>query len=595
MAGESIDLFSSIIGNPDMMANEIASIYTQWWTARASYRQRYAEVLEYLEATDTRTTSNDANGHGHNTHRPKLTHIYDNLKSNYSQGIMPNSRWFQFDGEDNQGVSQDVKDTIEAYLRTKHRLSKFRKAANEIINDWILGECFAQVTYVNESHTDADSVVQPGYQGPRLVRIDPDAIVYNIHAKSFASSPKIIRTVKTLGEAARDIEEQPELAYQREVWDKVISNRQQFADIGAEDIQAGAQALLSGFGDYATYIKGNQIEFLEFYGDFYDVDNNKLYKNHVITVVDRMYVIRQQPVDTWNGRPMIFHGRYRKRANNLVGMGALENLVGMQYYINHLENAKADAFDDMLIPDRVIIGDVNEEITGEKGEVTYYVALGGDVKNLAPETTVLNADFKIREIEDKMELYAGAPSQAVGVRSPGEKTKFEIATLENNRSRFYQFNLQEFESDVMEEIINAEVQLARKYLASSTDTIRLEDPTTGAKIFQKIRAQDITANGKLVPKGARHFIRQSQLTQNLVQLEQIILAADPEIRQHFPSVKMARLLEELLEFEEFSLVQEYGRIPEQLKATQLQNAAQSQVQQESLVPLEDTETTTGVG
>lgn len=590
MSNESIDLFKTQIEDKHTLAVTISGFWDSWKGAKVNREKVIDEVDQYLYATSTETTGNNANGHNHTTHRPKLTQIYDNLKANYVQGLMPNDHWFEFEGEDEEAVSKEVKNGVESYLRTKHRLSGFRQTAIALVDDWISGDAFAQTIYVNEKHTMPNTGEEiQGYKGPKTLVISPKDIVFNPFAKSFKKSPKIIRTVKTLGEALRDIEERPDLAYQMEVWDKVISIRSAARSMKAEDIDKYQQAELDGFGSYANYITGNEIEFLEFYGDIYDIDNNKLLKNHCITIVDRQFVIRSQPTDTWNGSPMIFHARYRRRKNNLWGMGALENLLGMQYYINHLENAKADAFDDMLVPDRVISGDVEEEITGSKGEITYYIASGGDVKNLSPDSTVLNADFKINEIEEKMELYAGAPREGVGIRTPGEKTKFEVSQLANDRNRFFQHNMNEFEQEILEDIINAEVYLARNYLLSAKDTIRTEDSDTGIKLFKQIGKEDLTANGKLVPKGARHFSRKQQLAQNLLQLQTIVLSADPLMQTHFPSLKLAKLWEEILEFEEFNLIQPYGRVPEQLQIGRLQAAAQSTIDQENMTDLNEGE------
>ena len=188
-----------------------------------------------------------------------------------------------------------------------------------------------------------------------------------------------------------------------------------------------------------------------------------------------------------------------------------------------------------------------------------------------------------------MERYAGAPSEGVGVRSPGEKTKFEVGVLEGNRGRFFQHNMGSFEEDILEDILNAELYLARKYLGSSRDDIRLDDDTTGAKIFKQVGKSDLAGNGKLLPMGARHHAKLAQLSQNLLQFQSQILAADPAMAQHFPSVKLARLWEELLEFERYGLVTPYGRIPEQLQAQRLAGAAQRTLEEEDQVDLTEGE------
>lgn len=589
MAGESLELLNSIISNEHATATEIANRWLEWDGLREPHKRRIREVKSYVFATSTKETSNDKNDHNHSTNIPKICQIYDNLKANYISGLMPNKRWFQFEGEDKASVTVEKRQNIASYLRTKHRQNKFRSVISALVDDWIIeGNCFAMVTYLSQSHTLPDGEFVNGYSGPAVKRISPNDIVFNPIASSFKTTPKIFRSLKSLGELARDVEENPELGYEKEIFDKVAETRKLVAGSSVEEIDKSTQITMDGFGSYGAYLKGGVVEILEMYGDIFDLDSMTLLKNHVVTVVDRKWVIRKQPVDTWNGHPYIFHAGWRPRPDNLWAMAPLENLVGMQYKINHLENARADAFDSMLIADRVVIGDIEEIVTDESGAKTYFIhSEKGNVRNLSPDPTVLNADFQISATEEKMELFAGAPKEAVGVRTPGEKTKFEVAKLDDARGRLFQHKMTEFEINLLEDILNAEVEQARKNLVSGkqTETIRI-DQNSGIKTFKKISREDITANGKIIPIGARHYARQSQLAQNLAQF-MTVLAQDREMAMHFPSIPLAKTWEQLMEFEEFDLVQEYGRIPEQAEAARRTQAAQRQVQEEDQTPLEN--------
>ena len=588
MAGEAIQYLKQAIGEDDYLACIITSNWSSWDGQRTLHKSRINEVRQYVYATSAKDTSNITNDHNHTTHVPKLCQIYDNLKANYISGLMPNPRWFTFEGEDKQAVTKDTRNAIESYLRTKHRLSKFRLVVGSLVDDWLLeGNCFAQVIYKHENHTDPTGLTNPGYRGPVVKRISPTDIVFNPAASSFRDSPKIIRRVMAFGELAQAVLEQPDMKYSAVVFEKMKMLRSIASGMSVEDVNKANQYQLDGFGSYAEYVKSGHVEFLDFYGTMYDVTTNTLYKNHCVTVVDRKWVIRSQPTDTWNGHPAIFQGTYRSRPDNLWAMGPLENLVGMNYRINHLENAKADAFDLMLNPDRVVVGDVEEELDDETGAVTYYISSErGDVKNLAPDSTVLNADFQIDKLKNDMEEMAGAPRQGVGIRTPGEKTKFEVGVLENNSSRLFQYNMAEFEMSFLEDILNCEVELGRKNLAREMDTIRLDDDQLGVKLFMNVSAADITANGRITPVGARHYARTAQLAQNLMNLN-AALATDKEVMMHFSSVKMAKVWEELMEFEEFDMVQPYARIPEAAQANRLMAAAQDQVQSENMVDLQN--------
>ena len=342
---------------------------------------------------------------------------------------------------------------------------------------------------------------------------------------------------------------------------------------------------LDGWGSPSQYFRSGYVEVLQFYGDIYDIESGKLLKNHVVTVVDRMWVVQKEPLGTSSGRPNIFHSGWRTRPDNLWAMGPLDNLVGMQYMLNHLENSRADAFDQMLAPTRVIIGDVEEE--GVEAGIpggTYRIPSGeGSVHNLTPDTVVLSADNKIRALMELMEDTAGAPRQEAGIRTPGEKTATEVTSLANASSRIFLHKTQQFER-FLNKVLDAELETSRRNL-NAPDLARTIDEN-GTQLFLEITREDLTSNGKIVAAGSRHFARQAKMTQQL-QLLSNITASDPMIAQHFPSTRIAELLEESLDLEKTDLYSPYARVGEEAELMKLQAAAQTQIQAEQEVPVGD--------
>lgn len=582
---ESLD-FDLAEGQP--LATEITNNWTHWNGSRAEWRSRVEENKKYVLATSTNETTNVQNSHMHTTHIPKIAQIHDNLMANYMSALFPNDDWLRFEGGDPASEAFDKKQAVLAYLTTKNKLNNFRNTIQELVNDWIIyGNCFAGVTYRQELHQNPDTgETLPGYIGPDVYRISPDDIVFNPLATSFERTPKIVRTLKSLGELHRDVQENPELGYSQDIIDTIQKNREVLKQMTDTAVDKHVQMQFDGFGSPSLYYKSGYVEILEFYGDIYDTDADKFLKNHVITVVDRQYVIRKQPLNTWRGRPNIFHCAWRLRPDNLWGMGPLDNLVGMQYLVNHLENSRADAFDQMLDPDRVISGDVEIERRGSA--VDYYVSdpsIGGGVTHLAPDTTVLNADFQIERKEQQMEEYAGAPREAMGIRTPGEKTKFEIQTLQNGASRIFQQKITYFEEQFLEPILNAEIEVARENL-NTTDIVRILDDDFGVAEFLQITKEDLLANGTIVPVGARHFARQASLAQELLQL-QTVLQQDPMLAQHFPAENLAKAWEDLLGFKRLELFSKFGRVEEELEYERLRRAAEEQVEVESQIPLDE--------
>ena len=91
-----------------------------------------------------------------------------------------------------------------------------------------------------------------------------------------------------------------------------------------------------------------------------------------------------------------------------------------------------------------------------------------------------------------------------------------------------------------------------------------------------------TAAGKIRPVGARHFAAEAQRMQNLVQI-----ANSPiwqQIAPHVSSKTLARMVEDLLQFERFGLVKDNVAIFEQGETAKLMNSVQDTVDVEALTP-----------
>ena len=272
----------------------------------------------------------------------------------------------------------------------------------------------------------------------------------------------------------------------------------------------------------------------------------------MISVIDRSKVIRQQTNDNWLGTPPIRHVGWRIRQDNLWAMGPLDNLVGMQHRIDHLENARADAVDLIIHPVIKVKGDVDDFSYGPGERV--YVSEEGDVEFMSPDTTFLQADVQIKMYEDKMEEMAGAPKQAMGLRTPGEKTAFEVQILENGANRVFDNKVSYFEEMFLEPLLNDMLELAVRNL-NEVDTIRVLDDETQAVTFQKITSNDIRAKGVLRPIGARHFMQNANTLQNLTQLSQSGLGQNQLITSHFSGKRLALAVEQLLGLEKYKIFQ----------------------------------------
>src|SRR5690606_36344195 len=322
---------------------------------------------------------------------------------------------------------------------------------------------------------------------------------------------------------------------------------------------------VDGFDSYRHYLDSDYVELLFFYGDMYDREADEFYKNRMIVVIDRHKVILNKPHPYPLGEIPIYHCGWRPRQDNLWAMGPLDNLVGLQYRLDHIENMKADMLDLTTFPPVKIKGIVQDFTWGPLEKI--YVDQDGDVELMSPHPEVLQYNVEISAIEARMEDMAGSPKEAMGFRTPGEKTAYEVQRLENAASRIFQNKIAQFEEQVLEPLLNAMLVLAQQHLDDVT--IRILDDEFKAATFRSISRHDISANGRIRPVAARHFAEKAEVIQNLTNFYASAIGADPEIRAHFSSVKLAKMIEDLIDIEDYEIVEAYVRLTEQAEAQQL--------------------------
>jgi hypothetical protein len=175
-----------------------------------------------------------------------------------------------------------------------------------------------------------------------------------------------------------------------------------------------------------------------------------------------------------------------------------------------------------------------------------------------------------------MEEMAGAPKQAMGIRTPGEKTAFEVNQLQNAASRIFQNKTQHFEKVFIEPILNAMLEAGRRNMNYS-EVVKTFDADLGISIFAEITKEDITANGTLVPVGARHFAERAQRLQNLQQMW-MAKGSDPTVAAHLSGKTFARIMAE--ELNEPALYKDNVMVFEQMETQRMVQEAQIQMQQQ---------------
>jgi len=279
------------------------------------------------------------------------------------------------------------------------------------------------------------------------------------------------------------------------------------------------------------------------------------------------------------GYAEIYHSSWRKRPDNLWGMGPLENLVGMQYRVDHVENAKADLLDLLVVPPLKIKGYVQDFEWGPMEKI--HIGDDGDVELLQAEFDSQKLNIEVAQYQEQMEQMAGAPKEAMGFRTPGEKTAFEIQKLENASARIFQTKIQQFERDIIEPLLNSMLSLARKNVDEVTVRVLDEEQFVD---FLTLTKENITGSGSLRPFAAQHFAEKAERVQNITTFWTSGVAQDPAIAVHWSGLKLSKLFEELFDLEDYGVVSPYIRVAEQADQQRQMQSMQEQVLTEAGEP-----------
>ena len=582
MAGKVLQIQQII--DRESLAKELSGLYDKWRIQRYEKEAEWRELRNYLFATDTTKTTNSKLPWKNKTTLPKLTQIRDNLHANYMDALFPNDNWFKWEGYNLESVTAKKRVAIEAYMKNKLKESNFREAISQLLYDYIdYGNVFGEVIFENTEREDPVSgEVNLLYRGPKLQRISPFDIIFNPTAITFKDSPKFTRYVKSVGELKKDIQTRPDLNYDNAAFLKAIKARKSISAFRVEDIHKAEGFLVDGFGSLQEYYQSGLVEVLEFEGDIYDEVNDTLLENRIVTIIDRSYTIRNIENPSWLARDGKHHVGWRERPDNLYAMGPLDNLVGMQYRVDHLENLKADALDLTIHPPMKIIGDVEPFTWGP--EEVIHIPEDGDVVMMPPNSAAFQVNNEIAVLLQLMEEMAGAPREAMGIRSPGEKTAFEVQQLQNAAGRIFQHKVNKFEIEFIEPILNTMLEVARRN-ADIAELVKVMDNDLGVSDFLSITKEDITAKGKLRPIGARHYAARAQLIQNMLGIFNSPIGQ--QIAPHVSAKRLAQMVEEYMGFEQYDFIQDNIAIMEQSETQKLMNQAQEDLDIQNATPLEE--------
>ena len=563
---------------PDGLAFAIADKYVTWEAAKDAWYVNARETLENLYATDTTQIYNQTRDFDNSTHIPKLTQIRDMLITYYLDAMFSLPDFVDWEPYDHDSTDLETKNTLKNIIRQMLHDSQFKPTVRQLVEDYVdYGNAFATAVPVIEK---LDENVL--YDGPKAVRIDPCNIFFDPLASSFEKSPKIVRTIYSLGELVREAEEMPESA-------KVYKDALQIALKKRAEIRntiTGRQhneqivddmCNIAGVASWSAYYSSDLVEILTFYGDLYDIEKNHLYKNARIIVMDRSRILLNETIPNYGYYSNIFHTGWRDRKDNLWSMSPLDNLKGMQFNIDFLENKRADIFNFISNPIFIAKGDVEMPKYPFPGCV-IGLDNDSDVTMLRPDGTALQADLYIDRYMTLMEEMAGTPREAMGFRTPGEKTAFEVSQLNTAASRLFNEKVRKFEEEILEPLLTL---MLRVFLSSPNRIAKVKQvDQDGIVTFVDVNLDALSANGRFVATGSNTYTEKARIAQTILQLGNSALMADPLIANNFDPEQLAKIITYATGLDKFpELIKENARVDAELDMRKAAEFSQQQLEE----------------
>ena len=559
MSGEALTALQGF-NTPIEKAECITHYWKEWDSIREPAITKWREIEAYRYATDTSSLPSNSSAFTHSTHTPVAAAIAQDLEAIILQVTVPHDDWFTFEPMDAIAARKEQRKTIVSYLKNRHALSGFMDEVCKLRSDLVTyGNCFSMVY-----HTDESKGEREGYIGSKVRRISPYDIVFDPTGSDFVNAPKIIREIVSLGELKRrgDKGELDGL-----VVDNLLRDRGNYSSQDSGE-DKNEQYVPLGFGTYQQYITSGFVELLWYYGDVYDALTQELYESKMFVVADQEHVLLDGDITTVDGKAHIYQSVWQKLPDNLWGMSPLENIIGLNYQINHRENAKSEALDRLIYPDKVYVGDVEEMFDDETGQVTYLAPEGGGVNELAINTQFFSFDLHIDRLTHSARGAARLPSDLTGFRSQGEKTLGEVTALTEGGMRGFVDKAADFERTTLEKILSAEIELAHTHFGAAFSVPNKSE--SGFIEMLNVTKEDLAIKGVLIPKGSKRFARKNQLLSSLTQLSATPLAQ--LAMTHISGKGAASLMAELLEVQDMGLFEEFAQITEGGEAQQIANS-----------------------
>lgn len=252
---------------PEGLAGGIAQKFVTWENSKDRWYRNAKETLENLYATSTHDIYNQVHEYDNSTHLPKLTQIRDMLVTYYLDAMFSLPDYVDWEAYDYESIDINTRNTIKAIAKQMVEDSKFKPTIRELVEDYVdYGNAFATVANVNETLQMDGKTASIIYNGPKAMRINPLDVFFDPLATSFERSPKIIRSIMTLGELQAGADLLPDNAEEyKKALNKAIEKRSEIrntlSSVHPENI-VDDMCNIAGMGSWSAYYNSDTVELL---------------------------------------------------------------------------------------------------------------------------------------------------------------------------------------------------------------------------------------------------------------------------------------------------------------------------------------------
>ena len=281
-------------------------------------------------------------------------------------------------------------------------------------------------------------------------------------------------------------------------------------------------AMLSAFGLEAP--PGDAIEIIECWGTIETEKGNgerEAYTGFVGAIANRGSLVRFEPTYLWSGKSPHGMCKYRDVPGQVYGIGALENVLGLQDLINVRVNQLIDIVSFAVNPEYKAIDDgiLEETFTSASSKVHWV----GNLDNLVPlQKDLSGLGAAMADVESLKQEFRNMVKSVGSNSGPSSesatKTRQSGMAIGSDLGKIATY----IEESTLTNIINLMIELNAQYLPEGTAVRMLED---GQPLIKQLSPEAIRKGWVCRVNGTRNTIDKQERLDKLMMFTQLVMGS----------------------------------------------------------------------